>query len=117
MTPRNLSRLVTWCITASLLSSATFGILVCDRASAKSRNNRDDNNDSRNADKVSPDLRTQVRRTHQRSQGNSNNEDVKVILQFNGPASAGLVALLRRSGVHMRKHFNNFNSHMVEFPA
>src|SRR6266576_6762858 len=106
MTPRKLSRLVTWCITASLLLSATFGILVCDRASAKTRNNRDDNNDSRNADKVSPDLRTRVRRTHQGSQGNNNDEDVKVILQFNGPASPGLVALLRSSVVHMRNHFN-----------
>src|SRR5258708_11129959 len=117
MNPRRLSRLVTWCITASLLLSATFGIMVCDRASAKSRDNRDDNNDSRNADKVSPDLRTRVRHAHQRSQENNNDEDVKVILQFNGPASAGLVALLSRNGVHVRKHFNNFNSHMVELPA
>src|SRR5258707_696392 len=36
MNPRRLSRLVTWCITASLLLSATFGIMVCDRASANS---------------------------------------------------------------------------------
>src|SRR6266478_6277012 len=111
MNPHKLSRVVTWCLTVSLMLSATLGILVCDRASAKSGNSQA-NNDSRRADKVSPDLHTKVRR----SQNSHNDEDVKVILQLNGPASAPLATLLGNGRLHVRKQFNNLQAHMVELP-
>src|SRR5467141_803277 len=121
MNPQKLSRVVTWCITVSLLLSATFGILVCDRASAKSGNNQagnnQSNNDSRNADKVSSDLRTEVGRAQRHKKDNNNNEDVKVILQFNGPVTGELNALLNSNGVKVRKRFRNFSSNVVELPA
>src|SRR5258708_32025411 len=110
MTPRKLSRFISWSIAVSLLLSCTVGILVHDSASAKARNSQT-NNDARRGDKVSPDLRTKVRR----SKG-KNDENVKVILQLTGPASAPLVALLANNRVHVRKHFNKLKSHMVELP-
>src|SRR6266850_597946 len=102
MNPRRLSRLVSWCIAVSLLFSGSFGILVCDRASAKS-DKKDRDNDSRRADKISPDLRSRVRKAQRNRQENKGDEDVKVILQFNGPASPQLVALLNSNGVKVRK--------------
>src|SRR6266853_1778137 len=110
MNPRKFPRFVSWSIAVSLLFSCTLGILVHDSASAKSGNSQA-NNDSRSGDKVSPDLRTKVRR----SKG-KNDENVKIILQLTGPASLPLVALLANNRVHVRKHFNKLQSHMVELP-
>src|SRR5947209_12155826 len=56
--------------------------------------------------KVSPEL-------HGRK--NSTNL-IRVILQLNDKPSGKLNALLNRSGVHVRRTFNNLNAHTVELP-
>src|SRR5436190_6104825 len=89
MNPQKFPRLVSWCVTLSLLFAATFGILVTDRASAKSGNKKT-NEAASKADKVSSDLRTRVKN----AQKNNGDGNVNVILQFNGPASGPLTALL-----------------------
>ena len=103
------------CITFSLLFSVSFGILVVDRAGAKSGNNNHNFQSSRRGDKVSPDLRGKVRRSRER--GNQDTENVSVILQLTAPPSAQLAALLRRNGVRVKRLFRNFNSQAVELPA
>ena len=112
--PQRLSQFLSWCITVSLLLAATFGILVCDRASAKSNNHQSDRLAPR-GDKVAPDLRTKVRRSQR--QRSDDGDLLKVILQFNAPPSALVNTLLKRNGVRVRRHFQNLNSKAVELPA
>jgi subtilisin family serine protease len=111
MNSTRFSRIVTWSITLSLLFSVSFGILVVDKACAKANGGGD--NKSQRDDKVSSDLRNRVRH----GQTSGNDELVNVIVQFNGPPSAAVQALLRRDRVRVRNQFQNFNAHAVELPA
>src|SRR5438132_11790062 len=106
MNPYKRTRLLPLFISLSLLLSLSLGILVGERASASGTT-------PATADKVAPDLRGKVRR----AQSGGGDEVVKVILQFNGPISATLNALLNSNGVHIRRQFQNFNIHVVELPA
>ena len=62
-------------------------------------------------EKISPDLR------EEQYKARSTDETVPVILQFNGPVSEALTALLSRNGVHVRKQFAKLNSILVELPT
>src|SRR2546426_5308517 len=105
--PQRLSQFLSWCITVSLLLAATFGILVCDRVSAKSNNHQSDRLAPR-GDKVAPDLRTKVRRSQR--QRSDDGDLLKVILQFNAPPSTLLNTLLKGNGVRVKRHFRNLNA-------
>jgi len=111
MNSTKLSRIVTWSITLSLLFSVSFGILVVDKASAKVNGGSD--NTTQLGDKVSSDLRNRIR--HDQNSGNEGL--VNVIVQFNGPPSVAVQALLRSNRVKVRNQFQNFNTQAVELPA
>src|SRR5205085_1762088 len=73
---------------------------------------QDDRKNSRQAkaEKVSPDLRARQRNAR------AGDDSVSVILQLNDEPSGQLNALLNRDGVHVKAHFENFNSQAVELP-
>lgn len=98
------SILITFTTCLALLLSVSGSGLITKRASAAQ------NDSDRRADKVSRHLR-------QRASQNSGNDNVKVVVQLNGPMSSRLTALLNRNGIHHRRHFNNFNSSAVELPS
>jgi serine protease AprX len=78
-----------------------------DKASAKSEGR---NRSARGHRKVAQDLKEHSRRAPQQ-------EVQKVILQLNDRISPELRALLRSTGVNVRKQFFNFNTLAVELPA
>jgi len=61
--------------------------------------------------KISPDLRDEEYKAR------SADATISVILQFNGPVSHELTALLLRNGVNVRKQFSKLNSILVDLPA
>jgi subtilisin family serine protease len=99
-----LSRL----IALSLLLSMFSGILVMDVARAAARN---DANVNRNASLRHRKVAQDVSEARIDSSGS-----VKVILQLNDRVSVGLAALLRGNGVHVKRHFQAFNTISVELP-
>src|SRR2546429_575844 len=94
------SILITFTTCAALLLSVCASGLITNRASAAQNDN------DRRADKVSKHLRLR--------QNNGNDENVKVVVQLNGPMSTRLTTLLNRNGIHHKRHFNTFNSSAVE---
>ncbi|MDQ3745466.1 MAG: S8 family serine peptidase, partial [Acidobacteriota bacterium] len=96
------SPLVPWLTALSLLLCLCLSIMVTDRAHAGGQSGQGGGKSA----KVSPDLR-----------GGSDASLVKVILQLSGKPSGQLNALLNRNGVHVRAHFQSFNSYAVELPA
>ena len=93
---------ITWLTCLSLALSLGAGILVTDKAEAKS-------GDSPKQSKVASDLNDQVRRNGQAT--------VKVIIQLNDKMSGPLNSLLRGNGVRVKKQYVNFNAFAVELPA
>jgi serine protease AprX len=61
--------------------------------------------------KISPDLRDEEYRAK------SSDESISVILQFKGPVSEALTALLSRSGVKVTNQFSKLNTIAVDLPA
>src|SRR5712691_8076715 len=111
---------ITWSTTLSLVVALVAGILVADNTHAQPKPGSNKSAlGSNQADKVSPDQRGRVRSARDAKKNENRNDEnlVKVILQFNGPPSEPLNALLRRNGVHVKRHFQNFNSKAVELPA
>lgn len=110
MNSTRFSRIVAWCLALSMLLAVTTGILITGNASAKGNNG--DNNNQR-GDKVSPDLRKKERK----AKDSKKDELVPVILQITGSPSSGLRQLLRRSGIKVKKEFQNFNSQAIDLPT
>src|SRR5258705_1116267 len=98
----------------AVLTSLSLGLTMVNStvmtniASAAPKNGSHDQN-ARNGNRVSPDLRDQAT--------NRGQSLVKVILQLNDKMSVQLNALLRSNGVKVKKQFVNFNSFAVDLPA
>jgi serine protease AprX len=90
----------------SLLLTLCYGIMVTDQARAASGSKSGHGGSDKSA-KISPDL----------SADGGDASLVKVILQLSSKPSGQLNALLNRNGVHIRAHFQSFNSYAVDLPA
>src|ERR671930_1539404 len=112
--PKLKLSLVTTLTTLALLLSLFAGSWPVTSVMARSDggHSQDDKKYSRQAkaEKVSPDLRARQRNAR------TGDESVSVILQLNAEPSGQLNALLNRNGVHVKAHFENFNSQAVELP-
>ncbi|MCM3871703.1 MAG: S8 family serine peptidase, partial [Pyrinomonadaceae bacterium] len=108
MKRKGYSIFISWLTCVSMLLSLCAGILVSGTANAAPQRTRQ--RWSRQS-KVASDLRKSV--NNRRNGG----DKVDVILQLNGEMSPELEAMLRSSGVRIRKHFNNFGSTAVQLPA
>jgi serine protease AprX len=104
MNPIRRSRFITWGIIASMVLSLNFGILITEKANAQSP--------AATRDKLAPDLRAKVTRAQSGA-----DQVVRVIIEFSGPLSGPLNALLNSNGVHIRRKFQNFKFYVVELPA
>ncbi len=100
------SRITVWLALFSLLVTLSVGTLP-KTAEAESQSN---NRSSRGGDRVSPDLRQRQRAPH------TANASAGVILQFNGPMSSQLNALLNSNGVHLKQNFKNLNALSLDLP-
>ena len=109
-----LSLVVSTLTTLTLLLSLIAGSWPVAGVMARSDggHSQDDRKNSRQAkaEKVSPDLRARQRNAR------AGDDSVSVILQLNDEPSGQLNALLNRDGVHVKAHFENFNSQAVELP-
>jgi hypothetical protein len=107
MKRKRYSILITSLTGLSLILSLCGGILVSDNAKAAPKDGPQRPSRHR---KVASDLR-------ERMQQNNGGDNVDVILQLNGEMSSELEAMLRSSGVRIKKHFNSFAAHAVQLPA
>ena len=104
----NKSTLTVALLTTLSLVVAMFTAFVTPPASAALPGDLDSEKKGK-LDRISPDLRAQMRKG-----GDTN---VKIILQLDGKMSGNLNALLSSNGVKVKKQFANFNSFAVELPA
>ncbi len=100
------SILITFTTCLALLLSVSGGGIVGTKASAANQNQND-----KRADKVARHLRQRASRT------SGNDENVSVVVQFNGPMSGRLNSLLNRNGIRHKRHFENLNASSIELPA
>src|SRR4028118_2299436 len=95
-------------VAAFLLVAVSFPNFYSVKSSAQSENSNSANDYKNPFEKVSPDLRDKI------NFAQSADDTVSVILQFNDKPSGQLNALLNRNGVHVRAHYQSFNSIAVE---
>ena len=113
MTTTNDNTRLQWAACITLLVALVASPLLGASHSKREEVSKSHNSEARSekGEKISPDLRTEQYKV------SSTDEIVPVILQFNGPVSEALTALLSRNGVHVRKQFSKLNSILVELPA
>ena len=101
------SKTLTLVTCLAVVLSLCCGILLADRASAAGT--QDQSQEASRPVKVAQDLRERLLR-------GANEEKIDVILQLNGEMSNELYALLRSSGVKVKKRYANFNMQSIELP-